>query len=128
MNRRRVMGRDVEDHAGAALGCRESPASETVRQPAGVEDPHGERFPDVAVGDESLNRAVRSRSRQVMIRGERHACAPAGVDHLRCVLRRQGERLFAQDVLSGGCGGDCLRPVQIVDGADVDGVEVVARQ
>ena len=99
MDRGCVVGREVQDDAGAAIGRGESPALKTLRQPPGVEDAHRERFTDRTFCDESPNRAVRPRPRQMVVGGKCHACALAGVDHLPRLFDRQRQWLLAETCL-----------------------------
>ena len=53
-----------------------------------------------------------------------HAGFGAGGHHLAGVGKGQRQRLFAQHVLAGRGGSQRLRLVQLVGGADVDGVDL----
>ena len=93
-----------------------------------MEDPDGEDSPDRAVGDEAPDGAVDPRAGQVMVGRQRDAGALARLEHRPSVLDRQRERLLAQDVLAGRRCELRMRTMVFVGAADIDGVDVIARE
>ena len=110
--------------AAAGLGLVDPPALEVRRQVDGVEDAGGERRADPALGDRP--RASSGGWRRCAGGGWCPCTTPASRQAATIVARvgdGQRQRLLAQHVLAGGGRGEGLRAVQLVGGADVDGVD-----
>ena len=77
-----------------------------------------------AAVDEALRRGGVPRVAQVLRNHQGHARAVGGPDHVPAFLYRVRHGFLDQHVFAGLCGGDGLRRMQIVPGADIDGIDV----
>ena len=74
--------------------------------------------------DEALGCGGVTRVTQVLRDHQGRARAVGGPDHVPAFLYRVRHGFLDQHVFAGLCGGDGLRRMQIVPGADIDGIDV----
>ena len=124
----RIVDGDVEHDAAAGLGLVDPPALEVRRQVDGMEDAGGDGRADPALGHGGPHGPVGGGVAQVVVGAHDHARVAAGGDHAPGVGHGERQRLLAQHVLAGSGRSQGLRAVQLVRGADVDGLDAGRRQ
>jgi hypothetical protein len=114
---------DVEHDAAACLGLADAPALQVLGQAHGVEHASEERRADRTVADEPSDRLVRRGIAQVVVGAQHDTGLPACLDDGLRVCHVHRQRLLAQHMLARGGRGNRLWRVQLVGGADVDGID-----
>ena len=119
-----AVGGEVKCHATASVGAGQTPGPHRFRQQAAEVDPRRKDLADGALCDERAELHDRRRAAKVMVGRQHHARLLAGLDHLQGFRHGCCQRLFAQDVFAGSCGGDRLSGVKIIGRRDVDDVDI----